>query len=90
MRNVSKYLVICLDNSGYVASLERRKIYVAIPDLRAECPGQIRITDESGQDYLYARHYFVSAELPPSTRRAVLKAVEEEAKGCAGLFSWVD
>ena len=77
MRRVSKYLVICLDNSGYDASLERRKIYVAIPDLRAERLGQIRITDESGEDYLYPRHCFVSADLPPAPRKLVLKAVED-------------
>jgi hypothetical protein len=66
MRKVSKNLVVCLDNSGYDASLERRKIYVAIPDLRAERLGKIRVTDESGEDYLYPGHYFVSAELSSS------------------------
>jgi hypothetical protein len=55
---------MCVDDSGYRASLERRKIYVAVPDARAECLGQIRITDESGEDYLYPRHYFVPADLP--------------------------
>jgi hypothetical protein len=29
-------LVICLENSGYEASLERRKIYIALPEARAE------------------------------------------------------
>jgi hypothetical protein len=76
MPKASKKLVICVDNSGYDASLERRKIYVATPDLRAECLGQIRITDESGADYLYPRHYFVPADLPPSTRKAVLQVVD--------------
>ena len=77
MRKVSKNLVICLDNSRYDASLERRKIYVAIPDLRAERLGQIRITDESGEDYLYPRRCFISADLPPAARKLVLKAVED-------------
>lgn len=48
-----KKLVICLDNSGYEVSLERRKIYVSIPDAQAQRLGQIRIIDESGEDYLY-------------------------------------
>lgn len=67
-------LVICLDNSGYEASLERRKIYVAIPDVRAERLGHIRIIDESGEDYLYPQKLFVLADLPSSVRRAVLHA----------------
>jgi len=74
MPKVSKKLVICLDNSGYEVSLERRKIYVAIPDPRAERLGQIRIVDESGEDYLYPEKNFVPADLPQATRRAVLQA----------------
>jgi hypothetical protein len=52
MPKLSNRLVRCLDNSGYDASLERGKTYVVIPDLRAERLGQIRITDDSGEDYL--------------------------------------
>ncbi|MDB6013960.1 MAG: hypothetical protein JWL65_6210 [Gammaproteobacteria bacterium] len=76
MSKETKKLVICVDNSGYQASLECRKIYIAVPDLRAECVGKIRITDESGEDYLYPGHDFVPADLPPLTRKAVLEAVE--------------
>ena len=36
MARASKRLVICVDNSGYEVSLERRKIYVALPDADAE------------------------------------------------------
>ena len=36
MANSSKHLYICLDNSGYEVALERRKIYVALPDAKAE------------------------------------------------------
>jgi len=68
-----KRLFICLDNSGYEASLERRKIYVALPDVRAERVGQLRIVDESGEDYLYPADRFVAAELPSATRKAVLQ-----------------
>ncbi len=34
MARAARQLVICIDNSGYEVSLERRKIYVAIPDVR--------------------------------------------------------
>ncbi len=67
-------LVICLDNSGYEVSLERRKIYVAVADARAQKLGQLRVIDESGEDYLYPQEIFVEAELPQSVRRAVLQA----------------
>jgi hypothetical protein len=75
MPRVSKKLVICLDNSGYEVSLERRKIYIAISDPKAARLGQIRVIDESGEDYLYPEKNFVPADLPQSTRRAVLQAV---------------
>jgi hypothetical protein len=42
---------IVIDNSGYEVSLERRKIYVALPDARAGKLGQLRVIDESGEGY---------------------------------------
>jgi hypothetical protein len=74
MAKAAKRLVICVDNSGYEVSLERRKIYVAIPDLRAEKLGQLRVIDESGEDYLYPKDSFIAVALPQTIRRAVLKA----------------
>lgn len=74
MAKATKRLVICVDNSGYEVSLERRKIYVALPDGRAEKLGLIRVIDESGEDYLYPAESFVVLTLPQSTRRAVLQA----------------
>ena len=67
-------LVICVDNSGYEVSLERRKIYVSIPDAAASRKGLVRVVDESGADYLYPQGKFVAATLPASVRRAVLHA----------------
>ena len=69
----SKSLVICLENSGYEVSLERRKIYVALPDAEAAQHRLIRVLDESGADYLYPKERFVEAELPQATRRAVMQ-----------------
>jgi hypothetical protein len=70
----ARQLFICLDNAGYEACLERLKIYVALPDAKAEHREFLRIVDESGEDYLYPRQRFVAAKLPVSTRRAVLQA----------------
>jgi hypothetical protein len=70
----ARRLVICVDNSGYEVSLERRKIYVSLPDAAASRKGLVRVVDESGEDYLYPQQRFVSATLPSSIRRAVLLA----------------
>jgi hypothetical protein len=74
MAKAAKRLFICLDNAGYEVALERRKIYVALPDAKAVRASYLRIIDESGEDYLYPALRFVAAELPVSTRRAVLHA----------------
>jgi hypothetical protein len=70
----AKQLVVCIDNDGYPASLEKRKIYVALRDAVAEKYGLLRIVDESGEDYLYPRAFFRSIALPQAVRRAVLAA----------------
>ena len=57
-------LVICIENTDYPASLEKRKIYELLPDPKAEKIGQVRIIDESGEDYLYPSTLFVEANLP--------------------------
>jgi hypothetical protein len=41
---------ICLNNEGYEASLELRKIYQALPPESNDPAGYIRIIDESGED----------------------------------------
>lgn len=74
MARAPKRLYICLDNSGYEVSLEKRKIYVGVADVRAERLGHLRIVDESGESYLYPADRFIAAELPLAARRAVLTA----------------
>jgi hypothetical protein len=59
----AKRLLICLDNAGYEISLDRLKIYVALPDAKSERTEYLRIIDESGEDYLYPSQRFVAAEL---------------------------
>ena len=71
----AKRFVVCLRNKGYEASLERRKIYQVLPDPDAATHGQVRVVDESGDDYLYPREFFAPIELPQPIRRAVLAAV---------------
>ena len=66
--------VVCLRNKGYGASLERNKIYVALPDRQAEADGDLRVIDESGEDYLYPSRWFVALEIPKSVQASLLKA----------------
>jgi hypothetical protein len=75
MRSTTKHFVVCLKNEGYEVSLERRKIYRVLPDPDAGKHRQIRVIDESGDDYLYPQSFFAPIELPQSIRRAVLAAV---------------
>jgi hypothetical protein len=70
----SKQLVVCVKNEGYPASLEKRKLYLALRDPAAEKHGLIRIIDESGDDYLYPKMFFRSIALPQSVKKAVLAA----------------
>jgi hypothetical protein len=70
----TKLLVVCISNDGYEASLERRKIYVAIADPAAETHGLLRVVDESGEDYLYPKALFRSIALPDAVKKAVLAA----------------
>jgi hypothetical protein len=72
MAKRSERLVIWLFNEGYPASLERRKIYVALPDADAEKHGLMRVIDESGEDYLYSTGLFGQIILPQALKKAVL------------------
>ena len=60
----------CINNAGYSASLELHKIYRVLPDDDAARDGDLRVVDESGEDYLYPALYFspvsVSEELETS------------------------
>jgi len=51
-------LLICIENQGYEASLEARKLYRRIDDEQAAALGMVRVVDESGDDYLYSADLF--------------------------------
>jgi hypothetical protein len=65
---------VCVNNSDYPASLELHKIYRVLPDEDAAIDGDIRVIDESGEDYLYPADYFVSVELPQELKESLLRA----------------
>ena len=62
--------VVCIKNDGNPESLQLRKIYRTLPDADAAKHGYTRVVDETGEDYLYPRQYFLAIALPrrlPST-----------------------
>jgi len=66
----TQHYVLCVRNENYPASLEARKIYECIPDRQAEAHGQIRVIDESGEDYLYPQDLFLPIKIPEEATRA--------------------
>ena len=60
---------VCINNRGYPASLEMLKVYRVLPDREAKRHGQIRVIDESGEDYLYAADRFAPLAIPPVVRK---------------------
>ncbi len=70
----SECFVVCVDNTGYPASLELHKIYRTVPDAEAEADGDYRVVDESGEDYLYSQDRFVPIEVPDVVRKSLAHA----------------
>ncbi|HEV7376534.1 MAG TPA: hypothetical protein VGN95_17610 [Pyrinomonadaceae bacterium] len=66
--------VICIENDGCAASLELWKVYRVRPDKKASKHQLIRVVDESGEDYLYDKSYFVPIKLPQVVEEALLRA----------------
>lgn len=71
MTKTAQQLVVCVRNEEYLASLEVRKIYETLKDDDASKHGQLRVIDESGEDYLYPADLFVPLDLPKETEQAV-------------------
>jgi hypothetical protein len=65
---------VCINNAEYPASLERHKIYQVLPDEEAARDGDLRVIDESGEDYLYPASFFVIIEVPQEVEHAILHA----------------
>jgi len=65
--------VLCIENTDYPASLERHKVYRVLADAHGSKHGQLRVIDESGEDYLYPQECFIPIKLPQAAERAVLR-----------------
>lgn len=68
------HFAVCINNAGYPASLELHKIYRVIPDADAAKDGDVRVIDESGEDYLFPAGWFAIVKLPPAVQKSILRA----------------
>jgi hypothetical protein len=71
----SSNFVLCIQNEGYPASLELRKVYQSLSDSAAAARGFLRVIDESGEDYLYPARFFVPIQVPQEAAERVFSAV---------------
>ncbi len=78
MKRSELRFAVCVKNKDYAASLELRKLYQVVADDTAAKLRQIRVIDESGEDYLYPEEYFVPVHLPQSAEKAVRRASVRE------------
>jgi len=65
------HFAICINNSEYPASLEIHKVYRVLPDPEAEKHGDLRLIDESGEDYLFPADNFVLIQPPAEAVRVL-------------------
>jgi hypothetical protein len=72
-RRPAPRFVVCIENAGYPASLELHKIYRILADADAARDGDVRIVDESGEDYLYPAEWFATLELPRRVKSSLLR-----------------
>ena len=68
--NKQHHFALCLENKD-CEDLEKRKIYLVLPDNDAAKEGYLRVIDESGEDYLYPESYFILIQLPRKAQEAI-------------------
>jgi hypothetical protein len=61
-------------NARYEASLELHKIYPVLRDADAARDGDLRVIDESGEDYLYPAEWFAPIDVPDAVEASLLAA----------------
>lgn len=69
MKTFSRF-VVCINNSDYPSSLELHKIYPVLEDQNLEVE-DIRVIDESGEDYIYPSSYFVDIQVPDLVKKSM-------------------
>ncbi len=70
-RNSATQYAVCINNTGYEASLEVGKLYQVLPDDKANEHGYMSVVDESGEAYLFAATRFFPMKIPAQLARAL-------------------
>lgn len=70
--NQQSAFAVCINTTGYEASLEVGKLYRVIPDVEAAAHAYIRVIDESGEDYGYSASRFFPLEVPQALEKALV------------------
>ena len=65
---------VCIRNGEYEADLVVGKIYRVLKPKTNDRPADIRMLDESGEDYLYPREWFVPVALPLKVKKVLVAA----------------
>lgn len=68
----SREFAVCIQNGEHEVDLIVGKIYRVVKSKRNDRPADIRVLDESGEDYLYPRRWFVPIELPLKAQKALV------------------
>ena len=76
--NEKPRFAICLHHGGYPESLEALKIYQVLPDPEAARHRQLRVIDESGEDYLYFADLFIQMDFPAAVEMALTQATASQ------------
>ena len=63
---------VCIHNGEYDVDLIVGKIYRVVKPKRNDRSSDIRVLDESREDYLYPREWFVPVELPLKARKILV------------------
>lgn len=74
-----KRFAVCVNNEGYTASLDLRKVYEVVDDEYDEQHGMLRVIDESGEDYGFGASRFVVFEVPADAEARLVAAIETAA-----------
>ena len=69
--------VMCVDDGGRV-DLQVRKIYKARPKPSEMKLGLLRVVDDSGDDYLYPKSWFVPLRISPTLGKQIGQLQAEE------------
>jgi hypothetical protein len=72
--NEKTRFAICINHGGYPESLAVLKLYQVLPDPEAAQHRQLRVIDESGEDYLYFEDLFILVDFPASVEMALAQA----------------